>query len=157
MASVSRDLTAGELAYAQAIFGADLDYAKVKIHNYRAYPLQASDTAVTPNGEAYFPAQSYKPDFAIDVDQMSWLIHEMTHCWQHQKGQWVRLRAIFDRTYDYGDLAVSTRVLVSFSIEQQASIVADYFRLKHGLNSEHGAGALSDYERVIPFPPPLTT
>lgn len=85
MPGISRQLTPGELHYAMEVFGADLDYRKVLIHNTRAYFFQPTDTAITPNGEIYFPLQSYKPDFSTGISDAAWLIHELTHSWQHQK------------------------------------------------------------------------
>ena len=153
MAKIARGLTAGELAYAVSVFGADLDYRKLVIHNELAYFCQPSDTAITPNGEIYFPPGSYKSDFATNLNDASWLIHELTHVWQHQKGMMVRLRGILNRQYDYGDLSASHQDFLAYGIEQQASIVADYFRLVHGLDPGRGKGRLADYERIIPFLP----
>ncbi len=150
---IARGLTAGELAYATSIFGADLDYRKLVIHNEKAYFFQPSDTAITPDGEIYFPPESYKADFATNASDASWLIHEMTHAWQHQKGMAVRLRGLLNRQYRYGDLGASRQAFLDYGIEQQASIVADYFRLTHGLLPGEGKGSIADYERVIPFLP----
>lgn len=153
MADISRKLTPGELRYAREIFGDDLDYAKVVIHNRRAYFFQPDDTAITPDGEVYFPAASYKADFSVDMSDAAWLIHELTHSWQHQKKMWVRLRGVLNRTYRYGDLSTSKQGFLDYSIEQQASIVGDYFRLTHGLSPTEGRGARADYQRIIPFLP----
>ena len=153
MADIARELTAGELNYAMRTFEADLDFGKVRIHNVRAYFFQPSDTAITPDGEVYFPPQSYKPDFSTNLSDAAWLIHELTHSWQHQKGMWVRLRGMLVREYAYGDLHTSRRPFLDYGIEQQASIVADWFRLSHGLRAEKGRGELSDYQRIIPFLP----
>jgi hypothetical protein len=155
--SIARKLTAGEKLYAKEIFGADLDYEQVLIHNEKAHFFQPSDTAMTPNGEVYFPPQVYKPDFSTTIPDAAWLIHELTHAWQHQKGMWVRIGAIFHRSYEYGSLKGSTKGFRSYHIEQQASIVEDYFLLKHKLPAEDGDGTLADYERVIPFLPKTGT
>jgi len=55
-------------------------------------------------------------------------IHELGHVWQHQHGQWVRLRGAFSwaakYTYD-----LDKAKLTDYSLEQQASIIADYWIL----------------------------
>ena len=153
MADIARKLTAGERRYLTEVFGADLDYDKVEVHNTKAYFFQPRDTAITPNGEVYFPPESYMADFAGSIGHMAWLVHEVTHCWQHQKGMWVRTRAVLNRTYKYGDLSKSQQNFLSYSLEQQASIVADYFRIVHGQRTVEGQGAIADYRRVIPFLP----
>ena len=133
------------------VFGAALDFGRVKIHNRRAYFFQPSNTAITPNGEVYFPPASYKDDFSTTIGDASWLIHELTHAWQYQQGMWVKLRAVFNRNYHYGDLSRSRRPFLSYGIEAQASIVTDYFLLAHHRKPQHGSGAFQDYVDVIPF------
>lgn len=148
---ISRSLASGELHYATQVFGAALDFGRVKIHNRRAYFFQPSNTAITPNGEVYFPPASYKDDFSTTIGDASWLIHELTHAWQYQQGIWVKLRAVFNRNYHYGDLSRSRRPFLSYGIEAQASIVTDYFLLAHHRKPQHGSGAFQDYVDVIPF------
>ncbi|HEU0045187.1 vgr related protein [Sphingomonas sp.] len=151
--SESRQLTAGEIREARTIFGAAIDYAKVIVNRGKAYFFQPADVAITPNGQIYFPVESYKPDFSGNASDAAWLIHELTHVWQSQQGMWVRTRGILNRNYDYGDLSQSSLRFLDQGIEVQASIVGDYYRLRHGLPAVHGSGALADYERVIPFLP----
>lgn len=153
MADISRKLTGGELRYAMEIFGSAIDYGRVMIHNYKAYFFQPDDTAITPNGEVYFSRSYYKPDFSFDTGNAAWLMHELTHVWQHQKGVWVRINGMLHRNYNYGDLARTKLSFAGFQIEQQASIVEDYFKLTHGLRPTDGSGSIADYERVIPFLP----
>jgi hypothetical protein len=148
-----RVLTAGELAKAKPIFGTSLDYSRVKIHNEKAYFFQPDDTAITPNGEVYFPPKVYKADFSLSIGDSAWLIHELVHVYQHQNGMWVRVNGAFYRTYKYGSLVGVEKTLKDFRIEQQASIVEDYFRKINGLNTWRGEGSLADYERVITFLP----
>ena len=156
MANISRKLTVGETHLCMGVFGNAIDYSAVLIHNYRAYPFQGAETAVTPNGELYFPSGVYQGDFSTNVANAAWLIHEMTHVWQHQQGMWLRARAIFNHKYPYGKLTKDSPGLTSWGVEQQASIVADYFLLTHRAKPENGSGALSDYERIIPFLPGRT-
>lgn len=149
--SVSRSLTTGELRYAMQVFGTAIDYSRVKVHNERAYFFQPSDTAITPNGEIYFPPVSYKPDFSGSILSAAWLIHELTHCWQHQKGMWVRTRGMLNRNYRYGDLTKSRKAFLSYGIEAQASIVEDYFLIANHMKPRQGNGRYQDYVNLIPF------
>lgn len=55
-------------------------------------------------------------------------IHEMMHVWQYQKGYAVKLRGLFSwAANDHYDLNLQS--FSSYSMEQQASIVADYWLL----------------------------
>ena len=150
---IARLLTPGEQAYAVSIFGNSIDYTRVRVHNTGFTIFQDDHTAVTPNGEVYFPAAVYRNDFSTDVGNAGWLIHELTHVWQYQHGTNVIVQGILHRDYDYGSLTGSNRSFASFHIEQQASIVADYFYLTHGARPIRGSGTAADYERVIPFLP----
>ena len=152
MADNPRSLTAGEQHLAREIFGSAINYATVKVHNGRYIFFQPSDTAMTPNGEIYFPAKVYKDDFSTNISDSQWLIHELTHVWQYQHGTDVVARAIFNRNYDYGRLD-GTRTFADFGVEQQAAITADYYLQKHGGTPYHGTGDLRAYERIIPFLP----
>ena len=62
--SIARQLTPGEQAYAQSLFGAALDYGRARMHDEKAYFFQPDDTAITPNGEVYFPKPVYQADFS---------------------------------------------------------------------------------------------
>lgn len=148
---IARSLTPRELRYALGVFGSAIDYKRTKVHNTPAYFFQPNGTAIAPNGEVYFNKSDYLADFGVNVSQMAWLIHELTHVWQHQQGMWVRARALANRTYEYGDLSGSKRALTTFGVEQQASIVADYFRIYHGMKPTRGSGAIADYIATIPF------
>lgn len=153
MTAIARPLSPGELRLAGGMFGTAIDFARVRIHNRKAYFFQPAGTAITPNGEIYFPPQSYQADFSRTVGDAAWLIHELTHVWQHQRGMWVRVRGMLNRRYAYGDLSRAQKAFTSFGIEKQASIVADCFLLRHKARPTRGSGALADYERLIPFLP----
>ena len=149
----SRKLTAGEIAAARTIFGANLNYVPIDIHRGKYVFFQPNDIAMAPNGDVYFPEAVYKPDFSLTPSDMSWMIHELTHCWQYQHGMWVRLRGVLEREYDYGDLGSGQRTFGSFKLEQQASIVSDYFRITRGLRPRKGRGTPEQYRALIPFLP----
>ncbi len=90
-----RRMTSGELTLARSIFENTIDYNKVWIHNEKYLPGQGERTAMTPNGEMYYPDAVYSSDFSSQsmpgeretVAGASHLfIHEMMHVWQYQKG-----------------------------------------------------------------------
>lgn len=148
---IARPLVEGELACARGIFGDAIDYARVRIHNRKAYFFQPANVAITPNGQIYFPPTSYRADFSTNAHDAAWLIHELVHVWQHQQGMWVRLLGMIFRRYAYGDLRGATRPFRRYWIEQQAGIVEDWYRITHGLRARYGTGTVADYERVVPF------
>lgn len=149
---MTRRLTNGEVAVARIIFGEAIDYARVLVHRGKFIFFQPDNTAMTPNGQIYFPDPVYKPDFSLNVDDRAWLIHELVHVWQHQRGVNLILAAPFSRRYDYGRITGSTD-FARLNIEQQASVVADYYYLTQGRRTLHGSGTLADYRRIIPFLP----
>jgi|UniRef100_UPI0035CA586D hypothetical protein len=152
-----RPLTPAEHTAARAVFGDAIDYARVRIHDRRYIFFQPAKVAMAPNGQIYFPRACHCPDFSTNVPHLAWLLHELTHVWQHQQGMWVRLRGTLARgKYGYGDLGETDRPFTAFNIEQQAAIVGDYVLTTHGYRAQHGRGTRADYEAILPFlPAPL--
>lgn len=151
--AIARPMTANEIRAARTIFGASIDYTRVKVHNIKAYFFQPSGTAITPNGEVYFPKEDYLADFGTRAHNMAWLIHELVHVWQWQRNMWVKSRRLLNGKYEYGDLSKYRLNFTDYLIEQQASIVEDYYRITHGLKPRRGAGSRDDYVMTIPFLP----
>ena len=111
-----------------------MDVTTVRVHDH-GYPLllgrQPADTAVTPNGQLYFPAASYRPDFADAPDlARRWFVHEMVHVWQHQLGYPVLWRGALRWTVRYTYTLDPGRRLADYDMEQQGEIVADYYYLR---------------------------
>lgn len=81
---------------------------------------------------------------------MSFLIHELAHVWQTQSGVWLKVRRIFvdGGDYDYGAINANA-ALGDYKVEEQASIVADYYRLLRGLQPQHGSGPVASYAAVV--------
>ncbi|WP_343263640.1 PAAR domain-containing protein [Luteimonas qiangzhengi] len=130
-----RDLTVGELAIARRVFADSVDYSKVKIHNHgywMFFGLQDKYTAVTPNGQMYFPNQIYKDDFSLRPGDAALFVHEMTHVWQRQLGYAVKWNGLFVSSrgpdaYMY-NLKADTP-LSEYNMEQQADIISDYYMI----------------------------
>lgn len=99
-----------------------------------------------PNGKIYFAPDVHEKDFSLASDGgKHFFIHEMTHVWQYQNGQAVLARAgtsqvlvelpsrigLGNGAYPY-ELDVRKNLL-DYGVEQQASIVADYWAMKKNL------------------------
>jgi type VI secretion system secreted protein VgrG len=162
-----RRLTPAEIAEAMLVFGAGFDYTRAQVVEEAAWPdwidalgarLQKrtrhkdEHNAVTLGGTSYFPVklrtdpESVTGGFLRDI---GWLMHELTHQWQHQRLGWSYLTSALRvqlrdgrRAYDYRrehptleaalQAALSAGLkLASFNPEQQGDLVRDYyFRLK---------------------------
>jgi len=73
----------------------------------------------------------YREDFSANsafVEDKYVFIHELGHVWQHQHGQWVRMRGAFSWAAEY-TYRLDKDKLTDYSLEQQASILADYWLL----------------------------
>lgn len=82
---------------------------------------------MSPNGELYFRRSLYERDYANqDPEAQHLFIHGMAHVWQHQKGMWVRTRGLLSWAVSY-QYRLDQPLLRHYSMEQQASIIADYF------------------------------
>lgn len=137
----SRPLTSGEITMAKKVFREHINYSKVKIHdgNY-LWVGQADGMAMTPDGDIYFSAQGHVNDFSSSTNSAAtkaWFIHEMTHVWQYQSGVNVRVQGLWTlvtggygshkKAYSYYKVENYRKKFTEFNIEQQASIVGDYF------------------------------
>ncbi|HZV66618.1 MAG TPA: Rhs element Vgr protein [Telluria sp.] len=132
--TIARPLTAGEIAMASALFGAAIDYARVRVVNrpYLPFGLQSRNTAMAPNGKIYFHHSCYLDDFSAgDEHARHWFIHEMVHVWQHQLGYPVRLRGAIRLGLSYRYELGTGKTLADFNMEAQGDLLADYFALKH--------------------------
>ncbi|GAB5100455.1 Rhs element Vgr protein [Caballeronia sp. HLA56] len=129
----ARPLTPGEIALARCVFGASIDYSTVRVHarGYLPFGLQPRHTAMSPNGNLYFPRACYQHDFsACDLGERMWFIHEMTHVWQFQLGYWVRLRGAIRIGLPYRYALAADKGLADYNMEAQGNLLADYYALK---------------------------
>jgi len=144
-AAKPRPLTAGETALARSVFGESIDYNRVTVTEGKFIGFQPYGTAMAPDGKLYMYG-CYKPDYSGENDSWkSHFIHEMTHVWQQQNGILnpvaeavklsVKFRFNYNAAYDYR--LETSKDLLAFNMEQQASIVQDYFMLKHCGQSGH--------------------
>ena len=142
---------------ARLVFGAAIDYARVKIFNrcYLPFGLQPAHCAMAPNGSIYFHPSCYLANYAAaDAPARHWFIHEMTHVWQHQLGYPVRLRGAIRIGLSYVYRLRAGTTLATFNMEAQGDLLADYFALKclrqpAVMRQPQYAGALALYETVL--------
>lgn len=131
------------------MFGDTVNLGLTRIHRGKYAFWQPDDTAMSPDGQVYFPAPIYQDDFSVNAGDMSFLIHELTHVWQVQSGIWLKFRRLLQGgLYDYGRIG-QARDIGTYTLEQQASIVADWYRVRHRLSPQHGSGTSADYGAVV--------
>ena len=128
-----RRLTENEVRMAKQVFADSIDFNRIKI--YRGIPLLPNpNTAIAPNGNIYFPRKHCPDDFTqAGIAYKIWLIHELTHVWQHQRGHKVWLSGLLimlkggyrkRKAYAY---PIPLPHFNQLNIEQQADLVAHYF------------------------------
>lgn len=135
-----RTLTQGEISLATKVFADAIDYSLVKIHSVAHNTLQNENDIVTPNGEMYFPGKHYKLDFSTaSPDKRALFIHEMVHVWQHQNKLMnlytsaaleAARYAFYWRHKAYQYTLSEGADLLDYRLEQQASIIEDYYRVQ---------------------------
>lgn len=99
-----RPLTESELVEARLVFGAGLDYARVRVNEGAYFPpnfiadlgalfqgrKRTWDNAITLGDVSYFPRRlkTTPAEIAADLTDSGWLMHELTHQWQFQTAGW---------------------------------------------------------------------
>ncbi|MBX3159493.1 MAG: hypothetical protein KF773_26215 [Deltaproteobacteria bacterium] len=129
----NRALTAGERALLQPIFRNAIDYDKVRVID-NSFPFQPEGVYMTPRGNVYAPGSLYREDFAHSPDDRSVFVHEMGHVWQFGNGmdligqgivEFTSTRGNYQDAYPY---TLDDKLdLTDYGMEQQASIIEDYF------------------------------
>ncbi|HEY4058116.1 MAG TPA: hypothetical protein VGM39_15990 [Kofleriaceae bacterium] len=142
LAVPNRALTDGEIAMIKPIFRDGVDYTRVRVID-NSFPLQPENVYMTPRGHIYAPGSLYSADFSLaDPNIRETFVHEMTHVWQFSNGmdliargavETLKYRGNYEKAYPY-ELDAS-RDLVEYGMEQQASLVEDYFNI----NYQHGS------------------
>jgi len=141
----SRPMTPQEEKMARIIFGNSINYRRVRIDEY---------AILGPRQYRFCYVSFYIINFWGKVGN-SLLIHELVHVWQYQRyGVLYIPRALAAQQtaegYNYGGVEGLDRArrkgwsLGDFNYEQQADIVADYYRLSNGLSPRWGRGSAQD-------------
>lgn len=128
-------MTKGEIALAHSVFGDRIDYGRVTISDGKFFPFHSAGTGMAPNGKLYMYG-CYSPDYSIgDAHRRAFFIHEMTHVWQYQnkildplkEGIHLMLKHKFNYEAAYPYHLEAQKKLTDYNMEQQASIVEDFF------------------------------
>jgi len=176
----ARFLQPYEMDSARMVFKSSLAYARVRIIEDVLWPnwlgrigswLTQSpapgDNAVCLGNRIYFPRklQTDPRESTFSLVDMSWLMHELTHCWQYQQDGLIYLFQALkvqlqqgSSAYQYGGEEGLVRArqhgmeLRDFNREQQADIVRHYFyRLQEGAPA---AAWLPFIDDIAPSDPP---
>jgi hypothetical protein len=147
-----RGLTGGEQAMLQSVFASHIDYPSVQVYGRKWQFFQPDDTAMTPNGNIYFPPGHYLADYSLSsvpLGTRAWFVHEGAHLYQFYGLKWnVIARGMFSRDYSYE--LVKGKKLQEYGLEQMGSIAADYYVLvNHGTIKKKDA--LADYASALPL------
>jgi len=136
----TRKLTPGEIAMARLVYKDSLDYDSITVSDERFAPLQSPGTAMAPNGHLYMYG-CYRADYSAgNLQHKTLFIHEMGHVWQKQNRvlnpiiTFVKLNLThkFNYAAAYAYTLEPGKDLLAYNMEQQASIIEEYFELVHG-------------------------
>lgn len=141
-----RKLNADEIALGRSIFGDEIDWPRVRV--MQAPPLGFG--AMVPRGRTVvFSRWRACEDFSCTgLDEQGWLIHELMHIWQAQRGVFLagaKLGALGKRAYAYR--AHEGARLRDYNIERQAEIARHLFLARNGV-AEAGMPARDWLEAV---------
>ena len=150
---VSRTLTSGETSMLRSVYGTGITYSSVRIHDTKWFIFQPDDTAMTPNGQMYWPQAYYAADFTTQsLSRRAWFVHEGAHLYQHYGLHWnVTLRGMVDRSYNYTLDPAKTR-LRDYGLEEMGDIASDYYKLRSGGSISPRTYGLADYATLLPIP-----
>jgi hypothetical protein len=147
-----RSLMPGETQMLRSVFADHIDYRLTKVYGRKWQFFQPDDTAMTPNGNIYFPPAHYEADFSaptVPLSKRAWFVHEGAHLYQFYGLHWnVIARGMFSRNYHY--TLVSGRHLGDYGLEAMGSIAADYYTLVHG-GATRDVHTLADFSGLLPL------
>ncbi len=143
----TRGLTGAERAAAMSVYGGSIDYDRIVLDDAPA--MAVGGYARTTPWTLNFPSGT----LAGGGPDTSWLMHELGHSWQYQRGVsmattiYHAVRGI----YDYGgeealrQATASGRGLSAFNTEQQADIACHAYEIVNGLR----AGDVTAYQPYL--------
>lgn len=126
-----RPLTEGEIALGAGMFGAEIDWRRVRV--FQAPKL--SFGAMVPLGKTIvFSRWRAARDFAkVAVGEQGWFVHELMHVWQASRGVFLpgaKLAALGRAAYAYTPKPGAR--LQRYNIERQAEIARHLFLARAG-------------------------
>jgi hypothetical protein len=131
-----RGLTSGERALLASLFHDSLRYDNIQVIDGK-FAFQPNNVYMTPRGNIYAPGELFEADFSasgVSARRQAVFVHEITHVWQFENGMdlvaqglaaFAKAGGSYERAYPY--TLARGRDLVDYGMEQQASIVEDYF------------------------------
>ncbi|HTK84594.1 MAG TPA: hypothetical protein VL625_05855 [Patescibacteria group bacterium] len=140
-----RPLTAGEIALARPIFGETIDYAHTRLH----MSPSTTEDARTDGSDVYLEAAGLQhadlsaPGISLNDQQI--LLHELTHVWRNQNtGALDKVKTLLTESpqviyntlagghagYDFTEKLRAGKNFNDMSREEQAELVANYFRAR---------------------------
>ncbi len=134
----NRPLTAGERALLRPLFRDGIDYDQVRVID-APFPFQPAGTYMTPRGHIYAPGPLFREDFSLSSVDRALFVHEITHVWQfangldlvaHAVAAFAKYRGDYEKAYPYR--LEPGRDLADYGMEQQASILEDYYLVTAG-------------------------
>ena len=126
-----RALTAGEIALGRAMFGDDIDWARVRITQLPAWGF----FAMVPFGRTivYANVRAWRDFSRAPIEDQGIFVHELCHVWQAARGMilaFAKLGALGRRAYQYEPRAGAA--LRDYNIESQAEIARHLFEWRLG-------------------------
>jgi hypothetical protein len=153
MAHIDRPLTQGEQALAASMFGACIDYDRVRIRRRKWFPFQPRDVVMAPTGNVHVHPQStlWSDDYSqARLGLQGLLIHELTHVWQSQERGKYYLPLMRHPFCRYRYEPEPGRPFERYGLEQQAEIVRHAFLNRRG-QPVPGAPPRDFLEALLPF------
>lgn len=147
----TRPLSAAEIEVAKSVFGDGLNYELIRWDQKAFFVAKRRKIAYV----SFHTINSWK-ELSTDI-----FIHELVHVWQYEQIGAVYIpRALAAQKsaegYNYGGIErlqqFAYKGLSAFNLEQQAEIIADYFRIKNDLKPAYGNGTQADlpiYEKYV--------
>lgn len=134
--SISRPLTAGEIALARSVFGDAIDYGEVRLVRGKWWPFHPRNVVMAPTGNIHFHphGELWSEDFAREpLVRQGLFIHEMTHVWQAQSRGRFYLPLMRHPFCRYRYTLAPGRPFRRYGLEQQAEIVRHRFLADRGM------------------------
>jgi hypothetical protein len=130
-----RHLTPGEVDLAHSVFKDSLDYARIRLYARPFVFFQPRESAMAPNGHIYVRGEVEDDYSRAGLMRRAFFLHEITHVWQYQNRVLNPLLAGLREALRHGlryDRAYFYRLhygydLLDYGLEQQASIIEDYY------------------------------
>ena len=147
-----RPPTAGERALIDSVFVGTLDAGRTTFRRAKWWFLQPAWIVMAPDGHIWFHPNnpSWRDDFSTaHLGLRAFMVHELTHVWQHQQGvNLIRARKPFS-SYRYLPRKPG-KPFEAYGVEQQAEIVRHAYMLREGARIPN-VPPLEAYAELIPF------